>query len=119
MESRNQQVAVEDPQAAFLKSIIDAMNERNRSSNKLIEDPDEAKRVIAENFGKPIVLAELPTYKTFKLSEADFNPEYDRRWTGQVIESWAGGERYEKPPSGWIGKALNVGSSDQEWLGAD
>lgn len=34
-----------------LECIIDTMNNYNRSNNKLIEDSEEARRVIAENFG--------------------------------------------------------------------
>lgn len=36
---------------------------------------------------------------------------------GETFENWAGGVPYKQPPKGWTGKALNVGPSDQTWLG--
>ena len=67
------------------------------------------KKEISENFGKPLERAKLNTYKTFKLSLNDFNTIHDRSFDGQVLDPWAGGERYKMPPQGWYGKALNVG----------
>ena len=37
--------------------------------------------------------------------------------TGDKFEKWAGKEDYIQPPTGWFGKALQVGSPNQPWLG--
>ena len=58
------------------------MNTFNKESGKMIEDTDDAKREKDKYSGKPIVQAELNTYKTFKLKMSDFNPRYDRKMDG-------------------------------------
>lgn len=92
----------------------------------MIQDPNEMKKEIQAHFNQPIQIAKLNTYKTFKLSVNDFSPKWDRpgpevgKFDGTVHDPWAGGKKYEEPPAGWIGKALNVsklGAKDDPWLG--
>lgn len=92
----------------------------------MIQNPDDMKKEIEKHFGKTIQVAKLNTYKTFKLSVNDFNPKWDRpgpevgAFDGTVHDPWAGGEKYQEPPKGWIAKALNVkklGAPGDPWLG--
>ena len=43
---------------------------------------------------------------------------YDRAYSGDVFENWAGNETYTQPPSGWFGKALRVDDPSADWIGS-
>ena len=97
--------------------IVSNINRHNEKTGKMLEDPEEMKQEIETHFNKPLMVAKLNTYKTFKLSLNDFNTDEDRSFSGEVFNNHAGGETYEQPPKGWFGKALQVGPRTQKWIG--
>ena len=73
---------------------------------------------MAKTWDKRVDGNTIKTEKTFKLSLDDFKPQFDRDYSGQVLDNWAGNETYRQPPGGWFGKALTIDDPNADWIGS-
>ena len=76
-----------------LNFIIRKFNEANQEAQKIIAG-NEMFQHISATLGVPVDKYTSETEKTFKISIEDFNSNFDREMTGQLLKKWAGNEDY-------------------------
>ena len=60
----------------------------------MVTDPTAVANEMAKTWDKRVDGNTIKTEKTFKLSLDDFKPQFDRDYSGQVLDNWAGNETY-------------------------